>query len=107
MHAAWYPTYATQTGRQEEFLRWAEAERRADGLDKAATPARAPVQLLEGSLARFVRDAFSLVLRSPGFLRTLLDFARRQRRAARERAAWEVKGVHVPPLMIASITETC
>jgi MoaA/NifB/PqqE/SkfB family radical SAM enzyme len=66
-----------------------------------------PERLLEASLATFVRDAVRVALRAPSLLATMLRFARGQRNAARVRASWEVRGTHVPPLMIASITETC
>jgi MoaA/NifB/PqqE/SkfB family radical SAM enzyme len=63
--------------------------------------------MFETSLSRFVRDAVSLVLRAPSLAGTMLRFARGQRRAARVRASWEARGTHVPPLMVASITESC
>jgi MoaA/NifB/PqqE/SkfB family radical SAM enzyme len=66
-----------------------------------------PERLLETSLASFVRDAVRVALRAPSLLATMLRFARGQRNAARVRASWEARGTHVPPLMIASITETC
>jgi MoaA/NifB/PqqE/SkfB family radical SAM enzyme len=86
-------------------LRWADDA----GKRQAAEGADGPrlTRLLETSLASFVRDAVRVALRAPSLLATMLRFARGQRHAARVRASWEARGTHVPPLMIASITETC
>jgi len=115
MHASWHLEHIAHTERHKDLLRKAEETRRngslgnRDGSAGRGTTAvtAEPTRLLESSLACFVRDALSLVLRSPSLARTLLRFARGQRRAARVRASWEARGLHVPPLMIASITETC
>jgi MoaA/NifB/PqqE/SkfB family radical SAM enzyme len=115
MHENWYLHHTVHTERHEDFQRWAEETRRNDRLQgrpgsaerRNSAALAQPSQLLETSLVRFVRDALSLVLRSPSLLVTMLRFARGQRRGARVRASWEARGTHVPPLMIASITETC
>jgi MoaA/NifB/PqqE/SkfB family radical SAM enzyme len=115
MHASWYLEQTVHTERHKDFLRWAEQTRKNDRLRGRPAPAKRrepaasapPSQLLETSLSRFVRDALSLVLRVPSLAGTMLRFARGQRKAARVRASWEARGTHVPPLMIASITETC
>jgi MoaA/NifB/PqqE/SkfB family radical SAM enzyme len=115
MHASWYLAQALHTERHKDFLRWAAETRTNDRLragsrsagSRKTPPGAEPSQLLEASLSRFVRDALSLVLRSPSLLSLVLRFARGQRKAARVRASWEASGTHVPPLMIASITETC
>ncbi len=115
MHANWYLEQTIHTERHKDFLRRAEETRKNDRLwsrpgsaERGNSAASVqPSQLLETSLSRFVRDALSLVLRVPSLLGTMLRFARGQRRAARVRASWESRGTHVPPLMIASITETC
>jgi MoaA/NifB/PqqE/SkfB family radical SAM enzyme len=115
MHASRHLEHTVHAERHMDFLRGAEEAQRNDSLwnrhgsagrGKTAVPTE-PTRLLESSLARFVRDALSLALRSPSLARTMLRFARGQRRAARVRASWESRGIHVPPLMIASITETC
>jgi MoaA/NifB/PqqE/SkfB family radical SAM enzyme len=115
MHASWYLEQNIHTERHKDFLRWAEETRKNDRLssrrgsaERGGSVASAqPSHILETSLSRFVRDALSLVLRAPSLLGTMLRFARGQRKAARVRASWEARGTHVPPLMIASITETC
>jgi MoaA/NifB/PqqE/SkfB family radical SAM enzyme len=115
MHASRHLEQTIHTERHKDFLRWAEEASNADRLwGRPATAERRrsvvsakPSQVLETSLSRFVRDALSLALRAPSLAGTMLRFARGQRRAARIRASWETRGTHVPPLMIASITETC
>jgi len=112
MHANRYLEQNIHAGRHGDCLRWAEETSRRDRLWGGPTSARArppvpPGKLLESSLARFVRDALTLALRAPALLGTILRFARGQRRAARVRASWEARGTHVPPLLVASITQTC
>lgn len=109
MHADWYLAQAIHTGRQRDFLRWAEERAKDDRLrDRRGPQVPVPAErLLETSLARFARDALALAVRSPSLAGTLLRFVRGQRRAARLRARWEAQGTHVPPVVIASITETC
>jgi MoaA/NifB/PqqE/SkfB family radical SAM enzyme len=111
MHASTYLQMNIHAGRHADDLRWAEETGRNDRLrGQSPSWSRAPeppARLLENSLARFVRDALSLVLRAPALLGTILRFASGQRRAARVRAQWEARGTHVPPLLVASITGTC
>jgi MoaA/NifB/PqqE/SkfB family radical SAM enzyme len=111
MHAISYLEQNIHAGRHADYLRWAGEAGRNDRLwGRSSSRARPPVspgQLLENSLARFVRDALPLVLRAPALLGTILRFARGQRKAARVRASWEARGTHVPPLLVASITGTC
>ena len=115
MDANWYLAQTIHTERHKDFIRWAERAGRDDRLRAGSRPAKrraaaapaSPSQMFETSLTGFVRDAVSLVRRAPSLAATLLRFARRQRRAARVRASWEARGTHVPPLMVASITESC
>jgi MoaA/NifB/PqqE/SkfB family radical SAM enzyme len=65
-------------------------------------------------IARFNRNiaalffaALRLGLRRPRWLPFLARTALSQRSAARLRLAWERKGVHVPPLLIVSVTHQC
>jgi hypothetical protein len=65
-------------------------------------------------IARFNRNiaalfiaALRLGLGRPRWLPFLAGTALSQRRAARLRLAWERKGVHVPPLLIVSVTHQC
>jgi len=112
MHASTYLQQNIHAGRHADYLRWAAEAGRNDRLwnrssqTSTRTPARS-TRLLERSLSRFVSDALSLAVRAPSLLGTILRFARGQRKAARVRAWWEARGTHVPPLLVASITETC
>lgn len=64
-------------------------------------------KILNESLKIFFKDAVKTTLRNPiqayYFLRTI----RWQKRSARVRANWEQQGIHVPPIMIFSITNRC
>jgi MoaA/NifB/PqqE/SkfB family radical SAM enzyme len=63
--------------------------------------------ILDDSLRVFFKDALKIALTNPSqayfFLRTL----RWQKKAASLRASWEHQGIHVPPIMIFSITNRC
>jgi len=65
------------------------------------------LRLLHRHLKIFFIDALRISLSSPSqayfFYRTI----RRQQRAARIRSRWKEKGVHVPPIIIFSITTRC
>jgi MoaA/NifB/PqqE/SkfB family radical SAM enzyme len=65
------------------------------------------IQLMNQSLGRLVRDALKLSFPDPGQVFFLLGVLIRQTRAAGIRKKWEKKGVHVPPLMIISVTHQC
>lgn len=64
-------------------------------------------KVLNDSLKVFFKDALKATLRNPiqayYFLRTIGW----QKKAARVRSDWEGQGVHVPPIMIFSITNRC
>jgi MoaA/NifB/PqqE/SkfB family radical SAM enzyme len=63
--------------------------------------------LLDSSLKIFFKDALRISMKNPlqafSFLKTVLH----QKRAARVRAGWKKRGVHVPPIVIFSITNKC
>ncbi len=63
--------------------------------------------ILNESLKIFFKDALKATLRNPiqayYFFRTI----RWQKQATRVRSNWEQQGVHVPPIMILSITNRC
>ena len=63
--------------------------------------------ILDDSLRVFFKNALKIALTNPSqayfFLRTL----RWQKKAAGLRASWENQGIHVPPIMIFSITNRC
>ena len=64
-------------------------------------------KILNDSLNVFFKDAVRVTLKNPlqayYFFRTVLW----QRKATRLRKNWEDKGIHVPPIMIFSITNKC
>lgn len=59
------------------------------------------------NIAALFASALRLGLRQPRWLAFLARAALAQRRAARTRRAWERRGVHVPPLLIVSVTHQC
>src|SRR4030042_3090399 len=64
-------------------------------------------KILNGALAVLFKDVAKVALTNPSqsifFLRTL----RWQRKAAKTRAKWEKQGVHVPPILVISVTSKC
>ena len=63
--------------------------------------------LLDASLRRFFLDALRVCLKHPPQAASLLRTVFHQSRAARRRAAWRKRGLHVPPIMICSVTTRC
>lgn len=59
------------------------------------------------NIADLFTAALRLGLRRPRLLPFLAGAALAQRRATRVRRSWERKGVHVPPLLIISVTHQC
>jgi len=83
---------------------------------KSSTPLMGSVKYKDGldfrkvlneSLSIFFKDALRVALTNPSqayhFLRTI----KWQRKAASIRTGWDKKGVHVPPILIFSITSRC
>ncbi|MFO7675809.1 MAG: radical SAM protein [bacterium] len=66
-----------------------------------------PVPLFEAQLAAVFRRALVLSLARPRLALFFLRARAGQRRAARLRRAWLARGIQVPPVMIASITNRC
>jgi len=64
-------------------------------------------KILNDSLGFFFKDALRIAFTSPSqsvfFVRTL----RWQRKAAKIRSRWEKEGIHVPPVLIVSVTSKC
>jgi MoaA/NifB/PqqE/SkfB family radical SAM enzyme len=64
-------------------------------------------KVLNESLNVFFKDALRVTFRNPSqayfFLRTVLW----QKKAARIRSNWEKQGIHIPPIMIFSVTNRC
>lgn len=59
------------------------------------------------SIGRFFGKAVRLSLKDPSMAAFLSKTVWCQKRAARVRLSWEKRGVHVPPIMVASITKRC
>ena len=64
-------------------------------------------ELFDTAIEALMKDAWRISLRDPAQALFFLGVVRDQRRAARLRTEWESKGLHVPPLLIASITSQC
>jgi MoaA/NifB/PqqE/SkfB family radical SAM enzyme len=63
--------------------------------------------LMNSSIRSIFKDAFFMCLGNPSLARFAYRTARLQKKAAKLRQSWEDKGVHVPPFLIASITNRC
>ena len=64
-------------------------------------------EVLNRSLKIFSRDAWKATLRNPIQAYYFLRTVGWQKKAAKLRTNWEEQGVHVPPIMIFSITDRC
>jgi MoaA/NifB/PqqE/SkfB family radical SAM enzyme len=64
-------------------------------------------EMLDGLVRSTFRDALRASVRDPRLAGFFLRTLKTQKRAAALRTAWEEKGVHVPPLMILSVTDRC
>ena len=64
-------------------------------------------KILNQSLNVFFKDAVRVAVTNPAQAYHFLKTVRWQRKAARLRSKWEQQGVHVPPIMIFSITNKC
>jgi MoaA/NifB/PqqE/SkfB family radical SAM enzyme len=64
-------------------------------------------KILNGALGTLFKGAVKVALTNPSqsvfFLRTL----RWQKKAAKTRAKWEAQGIHVPPILVISVTSKC
>ncbi len=64
-------------------------------------------KVLNGALSVLFKDAVKVALTNPlqavFFMRTL----RWQKKAAKIRAKWETQGIHVPPILVVSVTSKC
>jgi MoaA/NifB/PqqE/SkfB family radical SAM enzyme len=65
------------------------------------------IQLMDRSIGRLFRDALIISRRDPAWAFFLLQTIFRQRKATAVRHKWEEQGIHVPPLMIFSVTHQC
>ena len=66
-----------------------------------------PARVLNRSLNVFFKDALRVALTNPSQAYHFLRTAGWQKTAARTRSKWERKGLHVPPMLIFSITNRC
>ena len=64
-------------------------------------------KVLNGSLRIFFGSALKAALTDPAQARFFMNTLRWQRGAAKRRESWEKKGVHVPPIMVFSVTNLC
>lgn len=62
---------------------------------------------LNKSILHVLRQALKISLYNPSMTLFLMKTLIRQKKAAHIRENWEVRGIHVPPFMIASITGQC
>jgi len=64
-------------------------------------------KVLNGSLDVFFKDALRVALAHPRQAAFFMQTLRWQRKAAKKRLDWGKKGVHVPPILIISVTSKC
>lgn len=64
-------------------------------------------KILNESLKVFFKDALRVTLKNPIQAYYFFRTVRWQKKAARTRLNWEQQGIHVPPIMIFSITNKC
>jgi len=64
-------------------------------------------KVLNGSLNVFFKDALRVALAHPRQAAFFMQTLRWQRKAAKTRLNWDKKGVHVPPIIVLSVTSEC
>jgi MoaA/NifB/PqqE/SkfB family radical SAM enzyme len=64
-------------------------------------------KVLNGSLNVFFKDALRVALTHPLQAGFFMQTLRWQRKAAKTRLNWDKKGVHVPPIIVLSVTSEC
>jgi len=64
-------------------------------------------KVLNGSLNVFFKDALRVALTHPRQAAFFMQTLNWQRKAAKTRLNWDKKGVHVPPIIILSVTSKC
>ena len=65
------------------------------------------LKVLNDSLSVFLKDAVRVAITRSSQAYHFFKIVRWQKRAAKTRADWEEKGVHIPPIIIYSITNRC
>ena len=64
-------------------------------------------KIINESLRIFFKDAFRISLKNPSQVYFFYKTIRWQKESARLRTDWEQRGIHVPPIIIFSITNRC
>ena len=64
-------------------------------------------KVLNGSLNVFFKDALRVALAHPRQAAFFMQTLRWQRKAAKTRLNWDKKGIHVPPIIVLSVTNVC
>ena len=64
-------------------------------------------RLFDGSILKLFGSSLRFALAEPGLAWFLFRMFWRQRKTTRLRAEWEKRGIHVPPIVITSVTNTC
>jgi MoaA/NifB/PqqE/SkfB family radical SAM enzyme len=64
-------------------------------------------KVLNESLKVFFKDAWRVAITNPAQAYHFLKIVRSQQKAARIRSGWNDQGIHVPPMLIFSITNKC
>ncbi|HLE75675.1 MAG TPA: radical SAM protein [Candidatus Bathyarchaeia archaeon] len=64
-------------------------------------------KILNGALRVFFKNAVKIALTSPSQSVFFLKTFRWQKKAAKTRLRWESQGIHVPPVLVISVTSQC
>ncbi|MFO7649856.1 MAG: radical SAM protein [bacterium] len=64
-------------------------------------------RLFDSQIEAFFRDTVKTCLKRPALAGFFIRTVAHQQAAARRRSEWAARGLHVPPLLIASITDQC
>lgn len=65
------------------------------------------IKPLNAALKTYLKDAVRVTIKNPSQALFFARMLRSQKKATRTRQAWERQGLHVPPFLIASITNRC
>ncbi len=65
------------------------------------------IRPLNAALKTYLKDAVRVTIKNPSQALFFARMLRSQKKATRTRQAWERQGLHVPPFLIASITNRC
>jgi len=65
------------------------------------------IKPLNAALKTYLKDAVRITIKNPSQALFFARMLRSQKKATRTRQAWERQGLHVPPFLIASVTNRC